>query len=221
MSEVKEPVVEPKVEPVVEPVVETVDEAAAKDAAKAAEIKAGEAKKEEPAAVKPAEEKVSEGKKPEEKVEEKKKIVPEKYDLKLSDKTSLDASALEQVAALAKQNGLSQEEAQAYLEKTDTTVRELYDQQTKNWLEQVKGDAELGGEGLNKTVETAKRVIERFGSDALKKDLDRTGYGNHPELVRLLSRIGKGMSEDQLVVAGGKPTSEMSIAEAFYGTNNK
>ncbi len=67
-------------------------------------------------------------------------------------------------------------------------------------------------------VELAKRVVDRFGTDPLKKSLSESGLGNHPELVRLLVRIGKSMSEDQLVIAGHKPSeTKKSAADILFG----
>lgn len=158
--------------------------------------------------------KVSEGEKP----KENEKVVPERYDLKLPEDSVLDAPALERIASLAKERGLSQEEAEAAVIDTNKRVAEVYDQQTKQWLDEVKADKEIGGEALNKNVELAKRVVDRFGSESLKKDLNRTGLGNHPELVRFLSKIGNQMSEDVLVHPGAQVGGAKSVEDLFYPT---
>jgi hypothetical protein len=45
------------------------------------------------------------------------KVVPEKYDLKLPEASLLDASHVEKLTAFAKERGLSNDEAQALLER--------------------------------------------------------------------------------------------------------
>jgi hypothetical protein len=150
------------------------------------------------------------------------KIVPDKYDLKIPDGSLIEPSFLDGIAANAKAQGLSQEEAQAYLDQQSNNLKSYVENRSKQWEEQVKADSELGGDGLNQNVELARRVADRFGSDQLKTELNRSGFGNHPELVRLLSRIGKAMSEDQLVMPnsqGGQ--AKQSMEDKFYGNSNQ
>ncbi len=158
-----------------------------------------------------------------------KTVVPEKYDLKLPENSLLDASHTEKIAAYAKAQGLSNDAAQALLNREATVVadyaeglKEKQKQKSSEWVDQVKGDTELGGEGFARNSELAKRVINRYGSDALKKELNETGLGNHPELVRFVSRIGKSMSEDQLILPGKNAGGvSKSMEDVFYGNQNK
>jgi hypothetical protein len=63
-------------------------------------------------------------------------------------------------------------------------------------------------------------VVARFGSDSLKAELSKTGYGNHPEMVRLLTRIGKAMAPDQLVLPGTQAGgTQKSAADVLYGSS--
>ncbi len=50
-----------------------------------------------------------------------------------------------------------------------------------------------------------------------KENPTGTSYGNNPELMRFLVRIGKAMSDDQLLLAKGKGPEKKSAAEVFYG----
>ena len=152
------------------------------------------------------------------------RVVPEKYELKLPDGSLLDSKAVEKIATFAKENGLTNTEAQAVLERENQAVvsyvegqREMLAQKQKEWVETVKNDKELGGDGFTKNVEMAKRVVERYGSDALKQALTDSGLGNHPELVRFVARIGHAMSEDQLVIPGaGTPSGKKFMEDIFY-----
>lgn len=165
-----------------------------------------------------------------EKPGEQKPVVPEKYDLKLPDDLKapegVDVNAyLERTAATARELGLSNEKANALLKHDVQTVSKYAEgiqaQHVNNvnaWAGQVKVDKEIGGEAFDANAELAKRVIGRFGTDAFKDALNKTGLGNHPELVRFVIRIGKTMSEDQLVVPGstGAPASK-DAATVLYG----
>lgn len=157
------------------------------------------------------------------------KVVPEKYDLKLPEGSQLDAAHVEKVSSFAKEHKLSNEEAQAIIDRDNANIASYADGQNAKlkerqeaWKTESSTDKEYGGEAFAQNAELAKRVIQRFGSDALKTALNDTGLGNHPELLRVFVRIGKAMSEDQLVLpkneAGG---GKKSMEEVFYGEPQK
>jgi len=162
------------------------------------------------------------------KTEEQKAAVPEKYELKLPEGSPLDASAIERIAAEAKAQGLTNEQAQALLVRESNAVKGFWNatqervkKEQDSWVEKSKSDAEIGGDNFVRNTELAHRVLQKFGSEELLNELDRTRYGNHPELVRLLSRIGKAMSEDQLVLPNSQGGTKRSIEDIFYGTNEQ
>lgn len=167
--------------------------------------------------------------KPESKAPEAEKpVVPEKYDLKLPDGSQLDAKAIEKVASYAKEKGLTNEQAQALLERENTAVAEFAERQKQevkakleSWVNDVKADKEIGGDAFNANAELAKRVIERYATPEFKATLDETGLGNHPELVRVFVRIGRAMAEDQLVLPGKDAAGmKRDPAEILYGSKN-
>jgi hypothetical protein len=154
---------------------------------------------------------------------------PEKYDLKLPDGSHFDAKALERTAAFAREQGLNNEEAQALLEREHEVVstyaqdqKAMMDQRVGEWLVDAKADKEIGGEAFNANAELAKRVVERYGTEAFKKALNDTGLGNHPELVRVFVRIARSMSEDQLVIPKAAGGMKKAPEDVFYpSTANK
>lgn len=147
---------------------------------------------------------------------EQKPVVPEKYDLKLPKDALLDPSSVEMIAAIARERGLSNEQAQGLLEQQEKSVADHIEQKSTAWMSQAQADKEIGGEAFKENVELAKRVVERFGTDTLKQELSRFGYGNHPELVRLLTRIGKTMANDQLIIPGSQSGGAKKIEDVFY-----
>lgn len=180
---------------------------------------------EKPAETKPA----AEGE-PEKKVEPPAKpVVPEKYDLKLPDGSRLEAAHVEKIASYSKEHGLSNEQAQKLLERDNSLVADFFDGQKAQfeanktaWLEESKTDKEIGGDSLGKNAELSKRVLDRFGTEKFKQLLDETGAGNHPEFIRVFTRIGRLMSEDQFVMPGTQPTNaKKSTEEILYGGSKK
>jgi len=190
--------------------------------AKAAETKLAEEKSATDAKAADEAKKVEDAKK----VEEKKTPVP--YELKLPEGSKLSKTEVDNIAAFAKEQGLSQEQAQKQIEREsklaeghDAKNIAQLDEATVEWLETAKTDKEIGGEAFPKHAELAKRVISRFGTEEFKDELNRTGLGNHPELVRIFVRIGKSMSEDQFVHPGTKTEQPKDLAEKFYGASKK
>jgi hypothetical protein len=148
----------------------------------------------------------------------------DQYDLKAPKDSLLDSGAVDRIKSFAKEKGLSPDQAQALLERESANVASFVAEQQKtheemrtSWLEQARTDKEIGGDNFNANTELAKRVVERFGTDEFKKALDESGLGNHPELVRILARIGKAMGNDTLVVPGSSTgTPKQSMAERLY-----
>lgn len=153
---------------------------------------------------------------------------PEKYELKLPEGSKLTQSKVDQVALYAKENGLSNEVAQKLLERESQAVQEFESEiksehlkRVEQWKSEVEADKELGGDLYKQNVELAKRVAHRYASPEFLKVLDESGFGNHPELVRVFSRIGKQMSEDQLIMPGAQSGGNKPIEDFFYGQSNK
>ena len=144
---------------------------------------------------------------------------PEKYELALPEDTLLDEGAIERTAAYAKEQGLSNDAAQEFLNEHSQAVADHVDAQSETWASEIDTDAEIGGKKRGESVEMARRVVTRFGTDDFKQLMVKFGYGNHKEVVRIFSRIGKAMGEDKLVHgapagAKGKPKSK---ADILYG----
>jgi len=155
---------------------------------------------------------------------EEKSTVPEKYELKLPEGSLLDASTIEKISAEAREKGLSNEDAQALLDRENMAVAAYHETQMKQvedirngWSKAAEADPEVGGQGFKENVELARRAIERFGSEEFRKALDETGFGNHPEVIRTFVRIGKSMADDKLVHAKDHGAGDQkSAAELFY-----
>lgn len=149
---------------------------------------------------------------------------PEKYDLKLPKDSPLEQSVVDRITEEAKKYGLSQDYAQHLIDREHNAVVSYVEAQkeallakSEAWVEEIKSDKELGGENFAKNAELAKRVVNRFGTEAFNKTLNDTGLGNHPELMRTFVKIGQAMSEDQLVIPGSQtPPKTKDIASTLY-----
>lgn len=63
------------------------------------------------------------------------------------------------------------------------------------WERMVRADPEIGGAALQQHVASASAVLREFHDERLVEALDRYGWGSHPELIRLLSRVGSALKK--------------------------
>ncbi|WP_164038045.1 peptidase [Serratia marcescens] len=149
---------------------------------------------------------------------EKKSAAPEKYEFTPPEGQELDANALAVFEPIAKELGLSQEQAQKLVDiypQLQQQQAEAWSKQVADWGEQVKADKEIGGDKFNASVGAAQRALDQFGNPELREYLNASGLGNHPALVRFCAKVGKAMAEDTFVVPnqGG----QRSAADILYG----
>lgn len=140
------------------------------------------------------------------------------YDFKAPEGMELDTTAVDEFKVIATELKLPADSAQKVVDlyaKLEAKRAEAFADQVHAWGEEVKADKEIGGDKLNSTLASARKVVDTFGSDAFKSLLNSTGMGNHPEVVRMLAKIGKAISEDGFVNGAPKPA-----AKSFYDNSN-
>ena len=148
------------------------------------------------------------------------------YDLKMPKDTLLQESIVEEIVSIAKEQGLSNEQAQKVLDmqseavsKYHTKLESDFNTQVKEWGEELRADKDIGGEHLKQNVEYARRTVIKFGGEEFLNELDQTGYGNHPGLFKMLARMGYELEARENISGGKPPAKEVSMAEKFYGPN--
>lgn len=144
------------------------------------------------------------------------RVVPERYDLKVPEaaRDYLDDSDVATISALAKQYQLTNEEAQAELEKHADRIA----QQSATFRTALEADPHLGGDKLVETQRLGNLVLDRYApaADPLGKELRqvlvKSGFGNHKAVVAFLAKIGRAMAEDS--PSAGHATGERTSADA-------
>lgn len=143
---------------------------------------------------------------------------PDSYEFTMPDGVQLDTAAADEFKGIAKEYGLTQEQAQKVADIGAKMVQrqaEAHVSQVQAWVDAVKTDKDIGGDKLNENLAIARKTIDTFGSPELKEVLNVTGLGNHPEIVKLAYKIGKAISDDGFV-RGGNTSSPKSAAEIMY-----
>lgn len=154
---------------------------------------------------------------------EQKAEVPEVYEFTFADGLEVDASTLGELSDVAKELGLTQEQAQKIADLGAKQSERWVEAQQKvlaeaetQWIESVRTDKEIGGDKLDENVAVAVKALDKFGTPELKAFLKESRLGNHPEMIRLAYRVGKAIADDS-VVPGGRSTNEQ---KPFYPNSN-
>lgn len=149
---------------------------------------------------------------------------PEKYEFKAPEGQTYDSQLLEAFEAGVRKANLPQAAAQELLDQMAPKMAERQAEQVtairEGWLTASKADKEFGGDQLEANLAVAKKALDTFGSPELSKLLASTGLGNHPELIRMMFKAGKALSEDSFV-AGSAPTQSRPNAAAVLYDNTK
>jgi antitoxin component HigA of HigAB toxin-antitoxin module len=148
--------------------------------------------------------------------------VPEdgKYNLKMPEGIELDTALLDGIAPTLKDLNLSHTQAQALVDKFIDTQKSKAEAATAKWgetvagwQEQAKKDPEIGGAKWADTERDAVSAVRRFGTPALTEYLEASGAGNHPEIIRLMAKVGSMIAEDNPAISenpGGKGGKDAS-----------
>lgn len=164
-----------------------------------------------------------------EKKPEGEKAKPGEIEFKIPDGFTIEEKAFgEFKGVLADANLSPQDRGQKLLEMhvaalkaTQQSSDKLWtDTQTK-WQGEVKADPEMGGQNYDSTLELVAKAIDALGGKEAQKMRDAfnfTGAGNHPEMVRLMRRVGALVSEGKHVAgkSAGDDGSQKSAAEKLY-----
>jgi hypothetical protein len=152
---------------------------------------------------------------------------PESYEFKPVENVNLDPGVIDAFAEVAKELDLSQAAAEKVLNKMAPVLAERsaaqIQQAQQQWVESSIKDKEFGGEKLQENLAVAKKAMDAFATPELKQLLNESGLGNHPEVIRMMYRAGKAISEDGYVgpsqgagSAKGSPKDFNSAAAALY-----
>ena len=155
---------------------------------------------------------------------------PEEYVFTPPDGVEIDEGQIEAFGEYAYDLGLSQDQFQKLIDfemeraqQAQSQMADAYTERVSAWAEATKADKELGGEVLDENLGLAKRAMDAFASPELAKLIDTPspenpdglGLGNHPEVIRLFYRVGKAISESDLVTGDSKVEGADSLQKMY------
>jgi hypothetical protein len=95
-----------------------------------------------------------------------------------------------------------------------------FEQVQTEWVAKAKADPELGGDKFDANLAVAKKAIDRFAAPDFKTYLNETGLGNHPEMLRMLLKVGQAISEDKHVASNQGNAKARDAAKTLYPSSN-
>jgi hypothetical protein len=145
---------------------------------------------------------------------------PDKYEFKAPAGTEYDSGIVAAFEASAREANLPQLAAQKLLDGMSPKIAEMQVERAtairKEWFEASRSDKDFGGAALEANLGIAKKALDTFGTPELNQLLVSTGLGNHPEIIRLMFKAGKALSEDTFVAGTGPSKAGVSAASVLY-----
>jgi hypothetical protein len=142
------------------------------------------------------------------------------FQLKIPEGVSLEEAHLASIKEFASANGLSEEAAQALLEREAGEVTgaatkaegKLHDQ-VQGWVREIEADKDFGGARLDVSKLNAERALTSFWPGDFVSQLKDSGLLYQPEFFRGLARLGAALGEGGSLESGS-PTGGQGSAEA-------
>lgn len=158
---------------------------------------------------------------------------PEKYaDFKMPEGATVNQDLLEQFKPIAKEMGLSQENAQKLIDLYSNNAmasiakaqNDAWVQLKSGWLEAAKRDPEIGGATFASNCKVGEKAITQFGDQEFASLITGLGIGQNPSFIRFCVKVGKAIADDKLVVsgaAGDTPTVESILFPTMFSEGKK
>jgi hypothetical protein len=159
-----------------------------------------------------------------------------RYEVKAPEGMTFDQEAFDAVEPTLRDLNLSPAAAQAltsaYAEKVvpllvargEKQAKEAFDANgvklRADWESAARADPEIGGQNFDRTVDAVAQVWGKFGikkGEGIRALLDESGLGNHPDMLRFLSRVGTSMGEKGFVTSDGRGADTRPVWDRVYG----
>lgn len=149
---------------------------------------------------------------------------PEKYEFKAVDGFEVDAEVSAAFGGVAKELGMSLENAQKVLDKMAPAMAQRQQAQLvaahDAWLGETKAHPEFGGAKFDENMGHAQKAVAQFGNEQFRALLNATGLGSHPEVFAFMARAGKALAEDKILTGAATNGAKQSIAQRMYPNMN-
>ena len=140
----------------------------------------------------------------------------------------VDQEALKDFIPVAQKYKLPQEGAQELVNLLNARDKKRSEAHTKAWADAMgkwrndaKADPDIGGENFTQTEVHVALALKKLGTPKLEEILKITGTGNHVEIVRFMSKVGKIIDSDTIDLGGALSETPKTQAEIMYPDQGK
>ncbi|BBB13648.1 hypothetical protein [Sphingopyxis sp. FD7] len=164
---------------------------------------------------------------------------PEAYDLSVEG-VELDPEMVAEAEPILRELNLSNDAAKKFVpiaakmmdRAVEATVNDIVakgNAQRKEWLDSAKAAEDIGGAKWDATMHMAAKGLDALGFVKADKDknveahpfrlaLEATGFGNHPDMIRMAAKLGELVSEDGDFVRANasSPAAKDDVAKRLY-----
>lgn len=160
--------------------------------------------------------------------------VPEAYELALEG-FEIDAELAGEAEPVFRELGLTNAQANALLPLVPKVMERAQNaavqamlyagaQQRKAWLDAFNADPEIGGAQADETKHLAAKGLDALGYTAdhpFRKALTESGFGNHPDMIRMARRMGEMLGEDGTFARAGAGEDKPDPLAELYPNNRR
>lgn len=150
----------------------------------------------------------------------------EDYELEAIEGFPLPDEGRKSFAAAAKAAGLTKEQAQKlmgwhkeYWEKGQKDATQQEQEVIAGWQKQILADPEIGGSKWKQSVADSRRALATFDPEGkLRGLLKEMKADYHPDVVRVIARVGRAISEHGFVGGGpgGGSRADIPLEERIW-----
>lgn len=85
----------------------------------------------------------------------------------------------------------------------------------EKWRNEVKADADVGGDNLQPTLGRIERLVTEYGSEELREVFNITGAGNNVHFIKFLDKVARQLTEPG-PVQGSPRAGESTAAQRLF-----
>lgn len=130
----------------------------------------------------------------------------EAFQFTYPDGVTADPQLVEGFSAVARELGLSQDQAQKIVDAYAGRIKADADAiaaQQQAWKAEIQSDPELGGKNHERSIAAMNKALDSFADPSFVDLLEALGLRDHPGVRRTFTRLGLAISED--AINAGRP----------------
>lgn len=162
--------------------------------------------------------------KPAEVVAEAAKADAAAWELKAPEGSDLPAEAVKAAETFAKENGLTQAQAEKILARDIAGRTASLESQKADiaktgdvWLEEAKKHPEIGGDKLPAAVANAKRAMQAMCTAEERQAIANSPFANNPMFIAIMNRAAGFLPAEDTIHTGAGAVTETNAARIMYG----